>query len=436
MRDAVAMQRYLQRHAEASLPDCPAGSGRWSQVLVIPAYRESIQLLDELSRLPARGARTLVILVLNRPDWDTDAAANEPLREALHGRRQCAGSDGDSQVLPVGATTDLYLHDMETLVGPLPKAHGVGLARKTGCDIALRWRAAGAIDSDWICCTDADARLPSSYFEQLAGAPPTASACVFPFRHIPAGRQRIDDATALYELRLHHYVLGLEYAGSPYAWHSLGSSLAVRAQAYAHCRGFPRRSGAEDFYLLNKLAKLGDIARLRGDCVQIASRPSRRVPFGTGPAVQAIAATGESEARHAALFYHPDTFTALRAVLCATAQTASDHNTGLREQLAEQDLAPGLLRATRDVLRALDIDNALAHCHRQRSTGAGFLRHFHQWFDGFRTLKFIHGLRDAGWPNQPLSALQTMQPMLWPSAEPFTVEVLRAAIARHWGWRN
>lgn len=436
MRDAVAMQRYLQRHAEASLPDCPAGSAHWNQVLVIPAYREPIQFLDELSRLPRGAGRTLVILVLNRPDSDADTTANRELREALHTRGHRARNGSDTQILSLGKTSELYVHDMEALVGPLPKAHGVGLARKTGCDIALRWRAAGAIDSDWICCTDADAHLPSSYFDQLAGVPPTASACVFPFRHIPAGRPRIDAATALYELRLHHYILGLEYAGSPFAWHSLGSSMAVRVQAYAHCRGFPRRSGAEDFYLLNKLAKLGEIARLRGECVRIASRPSHRVPFGTGPAVQAITARGKSDARRAALFYHPETFTALRAVLRAIAQMASNPDLVLQEQLAAEGLAGDLCQASRDVLHALDIDSALSHCHRQRSTGAGFLRHFNQWFDGFRTLKFIHGIRDAGWPNQPLDALQTLQPMLWPPTEQFTVQALRAATARHWGWRN
>ena len=81
--------------------------------------------------------------------------------------------------------------------------------------------------------------------------------------------QFCNTATALYELRLHHYVLGLEYAGSPYAYHTLGSCLAVKADAYAQVRGFPKRAGAEDFYLLNKLAKLGAMPRLQGRCIRI-----------------------------------------------------------------------------------------------------------------------------------------------------------------------
>ena len=41
-------------------------------------------------------------------------------------------------------------------------------------------------------------------------------------------------------------MLGLEFAASPYAWHSLGSCLAVTPEAYAAVRGFPKRAGGEE----------------------------------------------------------------------------------------------------------------------------------------------------------------------------------------------
>ena len=84
-------------------------------------------------------------------------------------------------------------------------------------------------------------------------------------------------------------------------------------------------------------------------------------------------------------------------------------------------------------LAEMGIAAALAHCRRQSTTPAQFLRQFHQWFDAFRTLKFIHALRDAGWPQQSLAQLDTLQPLLWPRASetPHTVERLRAARA----WR-
>ena len=48
----------------------------------------------------------------------------------------------------------------------------------------------------------------------------------------------------------------MKYARSPYAFHTIGSTMAVSANHYAKVRGFPKREAGEDFYLLNKLAKV------------------------------------------------------------------------------------------------------------------------------------------------------------------------------------
>ncbi len=207
---------------------------------MLPAYREAPALLQRLTQLPAAQGRTLVILVLNRPDSDDDPQANADLRTAIVDSPLPREQRGTVSIHCLNPHTDLYLLDMEALYGPTPAALGVGLARKTGCDLALQWMAAGGISGQWLCCTDADATLPDDYFEQLGSAPPDAVAAVFPFRHVPGEEPACDTATALYELRLRHYVLGLEYAGSTYAYHTLGSCLALRASAYAHVRGFPQ----------------------------------------------------------------------------------------------------------------------------------------------------------------------------------------------------
>jgi hypothetical protein len=339
--------------------------------------------------------------------------------------------------------TDLYLYDMEMLRGPTPGAQGVGLARKTGCDIALQWMAAGGISGQWLCSTDADATLPPAYFAQLESAAPGAVAAVLPFRHMPGDDAACTHATALYELRLHHYVLGLEYANSPYAFHTLGSSLAIRANAYAHVHGFPKRAGAEDFYLLNKLAKLGAVARLQGGCIELQSRHSSRVPFGTGPAVAAIMAA--EHPNDAALFYHPQCFEALAALLASLPALAAEPERAIAWLLRDRGLHALLARHAEAALDTLGIAAALAHCRRQSSTDAQFQRHFHQWFDGFRTLKFIHALRDAGWPSCSLRELAGLAPQLWPQPEshieslaaegPHEVEKLRHRIRQHWGWQ-
>lgn len=434
-RDGIAVQRYLQRHIEAGLPECSFSAPRWQQVLVLPAYREAPELLDRLTALPEGDGRTLVILVLNRPDTDGDTLANAPLRAALAIRDPGRVSPTTASVIHLNGHSDLFLLDMEALFGATPAACGVGLARKAGADLALRWIYAGGIDGDWLCSTDADATLPSDYFAQLTSAPPGAAAVAFPFRHVAGDDATCNAATALYELRLHHYVLGLEYAASPYAFHTLGSSLAIRACAYTQVRGFPKRAGGEDFYVLNKLAKVGAITRPAGQCIELQSRHSARTPFGTGPAVRAIAASTQPD--EAAVFYHPACFTALRAVMDSVPELARVPERNLGRLLSERELEPHLARHACRALDALGVADALQHCLQQGKSVAQFQRQFHQWFDGFRTLKFIHALRDAGWPQQSLSSLDALTPRLWPADIPTRggIEPSRAAIRQHWGWR-
>lgn len=392
-------------------------------MLVIPVYRESPALLESLTQLQCDGESVLVVLVLNRPDSDPDVNANRELREAP----QLFG-DNPAQLTNSVA---VYLLDLETLNGPTPQSQGVGLARKVGCDLAIKWMAQGAIESDWIYCSDADAQLPSEYFQY--NPPANATAMSLPFTHVFAGKETGYAATALYELRLHHYVLGLEYAGSPYAFHTLGSSLAVKAQSYMQVRGFPKRSGAEDFYLLNKLAKLGPIARPDGPCIKLQARHSDRVPFGTGPAVNEISAADSPQAL--ALFYHPESFAALKALLLAVTGLESATNSQLAGKLIELGLEPGLAKACNTSLANLGLEKALEHCRAHSSDTSSYLRHFHQWFDGFRTLKFIHALRDSGYPNCSFDALKKSPPAFWPQGNHQEVEQWREAICQHWGWQ-
>ncbi len=78
---------------------------------------------------------------------------------------------------------------------------------------------------------------------------------------------------------------------------------------YAGVRGYPKRSAGEDFYLLNKICKLAPIKRLLEPTLTIQARPSSRVPFGTGPALQRIVRSlAEDPSGNGYLSYHPTCF--------------------------------------------------------------------------------------------------------------------------------
>ena len=185
--------------------------------------------------------------------------------------------------------------------------------------------ADGTLATDRIYITDADARLPSDYLTRPW--PSSASGVVFPFRHLLTGSAEQKAATLLFECRLHHYTSGLAFAKSQYAFPTLGSVIGGRAEAYAKVRGVPKRSAGEDFYLLNKLAKVGDVVPLRGQAIRLSNRQSNRVPIGTGPAMHSL--VSNLQANEWPTFYAPASFQTLGLLLSALNQIT------LPEQLGE-----------------------------------------------------------------------------------------------------
>lgn len=348
-----ATRKYLAHYAESEKRLAELLHGRFSRVVVVPSFAEGSGLIDTLQSLPHTTANdTLVICVLNaQPDTSPeDQAANQltvtalkahyPTRDLISNAPPCTAF-----ALPSGT---LLLVERWQGQWNLPAKTGVGLARKIGCDIAVALHARGRIASRWIHCTDADAILPSDYFDRLDAVPGTVAALCYPFTHTT-------EAALRYEIGLRYFVLGLAYAHSPYAHHTVGSTLAVSTLHYAKVRGFPKRQAAEDFYLLTKLAKVGKIQRLQGEPILLSGRASHRVPFGTGPAVARI--QHEPQQPHV---YHPAIFDRLREHLESLGRASKSHIA----------------------------------------------------FDGFRTLKWIHALRDSAFPSLPFRQACALAPFI------------------------
>jgi hypothetical protein len=137
------------------------------------------------------------------------------------------------------------------------------------------------------------------------------------------------------------------------------------------------------------------------------------------------------------MFYHPHCYETLRALLAGLPELAAGPDRDIAELLAGQGLRPSAAREAQRALLALGLDRALEHCRRQGRSTAQFLRQFNQWFDAFRTLKFIHAIRDTGRPLQSLRQLGALRPYLWPAAQGShgDIEALRTASARQWGWQ-
>ena len=406
MINSKPVSQYLSRHAEPEAAAAGGIEGSFGHVLVIPAYGEGQSLFDTLGSAP-KGPRgdTLIVVVFNaRADspervHEANRASRARLHEAAKSSREIGGSPPVSALAyPYGTVAVI---DRALPRHFLPEGQGVGLARKIGNDLALALHAAGRIASPWIHNTDADTLLANDYFDQTEpiAADGNAAALYF-FEHRFSDDEGLALAARLYEISLRYYTLGLAWARSPYAYEAMGSCIAIRPEAYAAVRGFPRKNAAEDFYVLDKLAKVGSIVRLAGTPLLLEGRLSDRVPFGTGKALSDL--VSKKKALSGFQLYHPAVFGHLAAWLRLLDAVA---DAGGRMEAALEELPRGspffkteLLLASLEKMGAFP---AMREAIARSADAATMRRHFHTWFDAFRTLKLVHALRDGGLPSIP-----------------------------------
>lgn len=391
------LAQYLACYAEPEARGYTLDGRRYSRALVIPVFRESVQFLDGMRpALQSISEPALVIVVVNSSSAAADTEReHQRLLGALTSRSERLVRSSET-VAPawLGPLDDQSHHRMlviDRASAPwlLPRRQGVGLARKIGFDLACACYARGQLRSPWIYSTDADARLAAGHFD---AEPTQPGALVFPFMHLPSEDESLDVATWAYECSLRYHVLGLRFANSPYAWHALGSAMAVHAHAYARVRGFPKRAAAEDFYLLEKVAQTAPVHRASSPVVGIMARCSERVPVGTGPAVarllQGNSLIVEAPAAYQALL---DLGRAVeRAATCGRPLMAElHHHAALRREAERLGLVHGLRRI---------LDTT-------RSPQAA-LRRWSGWFDGLKTRQLLRALRSAHPPLRLQRALR------------------------------
>lgn len=379
-----AVSTYLRRRGVDSkwrLADLPTGD--FFGAVVIPSLAESSNLgltLASLAANPQQELSRFIILVVvnNGPAASTQKEDNLRTLELLPQWRQQLGLN------------NLCWVDAASTGNELPEGDGVGLARKIGMDLALSYLHY-SVAEPCLVCLDADTTVQPNYLEAIRAhfASSRSGGASINYRHQdtcdPAGQAAIER----YELFLRAYVLGLELAGSPYAFHTVGSAMACKALAYVAAGGMNRRLAGEDFYFLQHLHKVSGVMPMKGTTVHPSPRASQRVPFGTGRVVGDMLVKGEEKL----MFYRPELFDLLSAWLQAVMQ-----NTGA-ESIALLRAAANIEPAMADYLRQAGFEKAW-HNLRMNNRDMHRLRSaFHSWFDAFRTMRMMHHLTDHGWPR-------------------------------------
>lgn len=349
-------------------------------IVVIPVLNEYENLPSLLESLLKQNKyylkKTLFIFVVNNSE-----TASKEVVDDNHKSIQFLRSESNNTVLNI-SVIDSSSHGNE-----LPeKTAGVGLARKIGMDTALCYFDYSSKNKNFLVCLDGDCTVSENYLEELFENINTKKlkAGYVKYYHTLSNDEEINKAIIIYEIFLRYYVLGLKFADSPYAFHTIGSTMFCDIESYIKIEGMNKRKAAEDFYFMEKLSKITKIEEINSAYVYPSSRPSWRVPFGTGQRVNRFLSKSQNEY----LLYSPKSFKVLKDWLMIF------NNEENKSSSFYLDEAKKISTHLFDFLELNKFESAWNKISENASKPEQIKNQKKLWFDGFRTLKLIHYLRD------------------------------------------
>ena len=366
-----------------------------SMIVVIPCYNEPnpIETLSALKKCDPTHSDVEVIIVINASENDVS---------------EIISNNNQSQIdienwISFNSTDKLKFHLIAN--NSLPKKHaGVGLARKIGMDEAVS-RFHQITKDGIIVCFDADSLCDENYLVEIEKhfiSHPNATGCSIYYEHPISGTdfpKNIYEGITQYELFLRYYNQGLRYAGLPYAFHTVGSSMAVRSSAYQKQGGMNKRKAGEDFYFLHKIIELGGFTELNSTRVIPSPRSSDRVPFGTGRAIGEWLSNNDTEYKAYSLNSFEDIKTFISTLF------------DLYEETNPEMIIEHQSFILKEFLKANDFYIALEVIKTNSASYKSFRKRFFRWFNAFMVLKFMHYARDEYYPN--ISILEVTRNLLY-----------------------
>ncbi len=352
-------------------------SDRLLYIVVIPACCES-DMTNMLNTL----------WNCTRPQWDVEVIVVVNYSEKSDESVIQSSLDGARKVQEWTKThykNDFRIRLIEAF--NLPTKHaGAGLARKIGMDEAsYRFNRIGNAKG-LIISFDADCTCDKNYFkaiEYYSERFPSAHGFNIYFEHPVAGNKypdKVYKSIIKYELHLRYVNQFLRYAGFPFAYHTLGSAFAVRAGTYTAQGGMNRRKAGEDFYFLHKIIPLGNFYEINTTRVIPSPRPSERVPFGTGAAINKLLSASDD----VLMTYNPESFIALKDFFATTGQFYKKSLTEI-DRLIENTPEP-----VSGFLQKNNASQAIDEINNNCTSIKTFTSRFFRWFDALRIVKYLN----------------------------------------------
>jgi hypothetical protein len=383
--------KYLLKYSSAKWNLEITCSSNIDSVIVIPAISEFQNLYSLLKSLAKNDNKyfpsTLIIFVINNSVSSNDDV-KENNQKNIELIRSIIYKNGENEFIKEIITSGLRfaLVDASSAGREIPdKEAGVGFARKIGMDLALTVFNYSSQKKKLIICLDADCTVQNNYLTEVVDNfnEKNLSAAVINFEH-NITEEKNTKAIICYEILLRYYTLGLHFANSPFAYQVVGSTVACDYETYIKVEGMNKRKAAEDFYFLEKIAKRVLIEKIKSTKVFPSSRSSWRVPFGTGQRVARFLSKFQNEY----LLYDPETFLILRdwlKVFNSPEALSCEEYLSLAEEI-NVSLHQFLIDNKFEIVwnKILNSSKSQEQINKQKNN----------WFDAFRTLKFVHYLRD------------------------------------------
>lgn len=385
------VKTYLIRHSDDKYKVEWNDRNGINNVIVIPAIAEYENIKIVFSSLlendPAYFSSSLLLFVINNSS-SSDNSVKKDNTKSLEYLRSLINPESKNEIS--GDRLQIGLIDASSEGKELnDKNCGVGLARKVGMDLALTLFDYTKDDKKLIICLDADCTVQQNYLTAIVEhfRNNNSSVGIVNFEHFYEGNSGNDAAIVCYEIFLRYYTAGLEYANSPYAFQTIGSTMVCNHSAYIKIGGMNKNKAAEDFYFLEKLSKNFNIDEISSTTVYPSNRSSWRVPFGTGKSVSEFLANPNDE--H--YLYDPEIFDILKSWL-------DIYNS--EEILATQKLLESSKKIHVQLFNFLEQQNFKKQWEKiiENTKSEKQLQYQQKiWFDGFKTLKLIHHLRDTAY---------------------------------------
>ena len=374
------MNKYLVKYGFQSPKITDFSDENLGIIIVIPCHNEEkvTRTLNSLKSCYKTKYHVKTIVVINQSEIVLEEIANQ-------------NEKTESEIREWKEKNPLF--DVDVIFEKsLPKKHaGVGLARKIGMDEAVN--LFHQIKKEGIIVAlDADCEVEPTYLQEIEShfaKNSKSNGCSISYAHPLQGKEytaNIYKGIINYELHLRYYNQALRYCGLPYAFHTVGSSMAVKSSAYQKQGGMNKRKAGEDFYFLQKIIELGNFTELNATCVIPSPRISDRVPFGTG---KAIGDWIESE-ELVYFTYNFNSFLTLKELVDNISNIYNKVNYSIKSKVLLQ------------FMNSINFENKIEEIRQNTTNYLNFEKRFFTFFNAFTVLKYVHFARDNSFPNLPV----------------------------------